>query len=156
MLHSNPLKFNEVESASVSRRNTMQHERPMTPEKEARLRKLADQLLAEAGDEAVAEKVFNEVKAARRKRRDAPIQRPRLKYEPQRKGKWLAHEEEIFTRIHDLTDKGRSDSAIKHDIFRDWPMSNSRYYELIEGSSKCTDPRNAERKRKFPKRTENS
>jgi hypothetical protein len=134
----------------------------MASEKEAQLRELARQLLDEAGDDAVAEKIFNEEKTARRKRRDAPIPRPQLKFEVQREGSTLKHREEIFDMFADMNARGIPDDVQVATVLTHFQkhhpgdVSRSSLFELIDGSSDCTYPRNKKRLLEFLKRTKSS
>jgi hypothetical protein len=125
--------------------------------KEELLREIARQLLAEAGDDAVAKKVFNEEKAARRKRRDAPIPRPRLKFEVQREGSTQKHRDEIFALFEDMNSRKIPNHVQVAEVLKRFPdVNKSSLFELIDGSSDCSYSRNKRRLSEFLKRTKSS
>ena len=117
----------------------------MTSDKEL-ARKLCRDFLRAAGDEAVADKIYNEEKAAQCKLRDAPTPRPRLKFEVQRQGSTLKYANEIFAMLEDMTNRGVRDDVQVAQVRKRFPdMSKSSLHELIDGSSDCSYPRNKKR-----------
>jgi hypothetical protein len=117
----------------------------MTSDKEL-ARKLFREALRAADDEVVADKIYSEEKAVRRKMRDAPIPRPRLKFEVQREGSVLKHRDEIFAMLADMNDRGVPDDVQVASALKRFPdVKKSSLFELIDGTSDCTYPRNRKR-----------
>jgi hypothetical protein len=114
--------------------------------------------LGAAADEAVADEIYNEVKAAWRKMRDAAIPRPRLKFEVQREGSTFKHADKILTMFDNMTKRGVRDHVQVAKVLKEFrgEVNRSSLYELIDASSDCAYPRNKERLLAFLKRTESA
>jgi hypothetical protein len=126
----------------------------MSPENEKRARELARQLLAVAGD--ASERIVSEVRKALR---DAPIERPKLKFDVQREGSTLKYRDKIFDMFADMNSRGIADDVQVAEVLKQYRgrgVNKTSLYELIDGSSDCKYPRNKARLLAYLKRTENT
>jgi hypothetical protein len=113
-------------------------------------RKLFREARRAVGDEAVADKINDEERERARRLRDAHVPRPKLKFDVEREGKTFRRREEIFDMLEDMNLKGTRDDVQYATILRRFPeeVNKSSLHELIDGTSNCSSPRNAERLRR--------
>jgi hypothetical protein len=123
----------------------------MMPDKEALARKHFREGLRVVGDEAVADRIYDEEKkkekTARRKMRDAPVPRPQLKFEVRREGSALKLRHYIFAMIADMNARRIPDPVQVATILKKLrgEVDKTSLSELINGSSECDSPRNRKR-----------
>jgi hypothetical protein len=168
MLHPGVSKFKDLHPDAASRRDMdatwtpsrkspetrtrtverlERHGRDMTTKKQARLHRLARDLLIAAGDEDVAIAVFKKELDAWRKMSEAPIERPQLKFELQRAGGVLKYwNYTISPMLAELNQNNVPDYLQPGRIRVRYPdISKQSIMEGIDGSSNCQLQINKER-----------